>query len=97
MVAIDHEFERDSKKAITIARIVDCIPREINMADDSSTNDKMLRMKALVDQLSDHIERSMEGTAGLTTRRKFDCGNYTCHGSFTCSTFSCGSNFKLAD
>lgn len=67
------------------------------MADDSTMADKLLRMRALADELSTHIERSMGETAGLLARRRFDCGDYTCHGHFTCSSFGCGSGFKLAD
>lgn len=67
------------------------------MDDDSTMADKLSRLKAVADELSAHIEKSMAGPGGLTARRKFDCGSYTCHGTFTCSTFSCGSGFKLAD
>jgi len=71
--------------------------KEITMADDSTMSDKLARMKALVDEISSHIEQSIGETPGLTARRRFDCGDYTCHGHFTCSSFGCGAGFKLAD
>lgn len=68
------------------------------MANDSMMIDKIARLRALADELSTHIERSIEGEAAVSAlRRRFDCGDYTCHGHFTCSSFGCGSNFKLAD
>jgi len=69
------------------------------MSNDATMTDKILRLRALADELSAHIERSMEGavSAVAATRKRFDCGDYTCHGHFTCSSFGCGSNFKLAD
>lgn len=43
---------------------------------------------------------SVTGEAAVVSAaafRRFDCGDYTCHGHFTCSSFGCGSQFKLAD
>lgn len=68
------------------------------MGNNSTINDKLERLKALAEELSTHIENSMVGeAAGLMARARFDCGDYTCHGHFTCSSFGCSDNFKIAD